>query len=82
MPFLKQLDQTQYSGRFPFVRAGQTLPDVMRISLVIKTIQPDYQILNSVQGGDSFSAKTLGKSRFHRQNDWSDRPVLTNEQRH
>ena len=26
---------------------------------------------NSVQGGDGCSAKTLGKSRFHCQNNWS-----------
>ena len=30
-----------------------------------------YQILNSMHEGDGFSAKTLGKSLFNLQNDWS-----------
>ena len=39
------------------------------------------QILNSIHEGDSFSANTLGKSRFHLLTDWSGRPVLTNGKR-
>ena len=64
---------------------------IMRISHLIKTIQPDPQILTSVHGGDSFSKtnnddnkKLLNKAYFilifHwlvRQ--WSSRPDLTSE---
>ena len=42
---------------------GQALPVVMRISLLIKTTQPD-QILKSMKEGDGFSSKTLGKTYF------------------
>ena len=49
---------------------GQALPVVMTISLLIKTIQPD-QILKSMNEGDGFLLKTLGKSLFHFQNDRS-----------
>ena len=49
---------------------GQNLPVVMRISLLIKTIQSD-QILKSMNEGDGFLPKTLGKSLFHFQNDRS-----------
>ena len=48
---------------------GQTIAVLIRISLVIKTIQPD-QILNSVREEGGFSANTLGKSRFHLLTDW------------
>ena len=43
---------------------GQTVPIVMEISVLIKTNQPDEinQIVNSMHGGDGFSAKTLGKA--------------------
>ena len=43
----------------------------MRISFLIKTTTQTSQILNSVQEGNGFSSKTLWKSRFHCQNDWS-----------
>ena len=58
-------------GAFHFPeQTGQTLPVVMRISILIKTIQPD-QILKSMNEGDGFSSKTLGKSLFHFQNERS-----------
>ena len=40
---------------------GQTIPVVIRISLLIKTIRPDQSSLNSMHEGDGFSAKTLWK---------------------
>ena len=42
----------------------QTIPVMMRISLLINTIQPDHSILKSVDEGDSVSTKTLGKKHF------------------
>ena len=44
---------------------GQTIPVVMRISLLIKTVQPISQILNRMHEGDSFfSKKRLEKADF------------------
>ena len=49
-------------GAFHFPeQTGQTLPVVMRISILIKTIQPD-QILKSMNEGDG--QKLLGKAYF------------------
>ena len=45
---------------------GQTIPVAMRISLLIKTVQPISQILNIMHEGDSFfQQKPFEKSRFH-----------------
>ena len=50
----------------------QTLPVVTRISLLIKTIQPDQSNPEwYARKRLFFSAKTLEKSRFHFQTDWS-----------
>ena len=43
---------------------GQTIQVIMRISLLIKSIQPDLSILKSMHEGDSVSTKTLGKKHF------------------
>ena len=43
---------------------GQTIQVIMRISLLIKSIQPDLSILKSIHEGDSVSTKTLGKKHF------------------
>ena len=44
---------------------GQTIPVVMRISLLIKTVQPISQILNIMHEGDSFFSKNpLEKADF------------------
>ena len=47
---------------------GQTIPVTTIISLLISQIS---QILNSMHERESLSAKTLGKSLFHFQTDWS-----------
>ena len=62
-----------YLGRFHFSELTcQTLAVLMRIWFLIKTIQPDQANPKySVREGDGFSAKTLGKSRFHCQTKWS-----------
>ena len=62
-----------YLGRFHFSELTcQTLAVLMRIWFWIKTIQPDQANPKySVREGDGFSAKTLGKSRFHCQNNLS-----------
>ena len=61
---------------------------IMRISHLIKTIQPHPQILTGVHEGDSFSKKKattkklLNKANFIFQwlvQQWSSWPVLTNE---
>ena len=54
-------------GGFSIVRTAptdQTIPVMMRISLLINTIQPDHSILKSIHEGDSVSTKTLGKKHF------------------
>ena len=43
---------------------GQTIPVIMRISLLIDTIRPDHSILKSMHEGDSVSTKTLRKKHF------------------
>ena len=44
---------------------GQTIPVAMRISLLIKTVQPISQILNIMHEGDSFFSKNpLKKADF------------------
>ena len=58
------LRRQEISGCFPLVRTGR--PDHS-----IKTLQYICQILNSMQEGGGFSAKALGKSPLHCQNDWS-----------
>ena len=52
---------------------GQTIPIAMIISLLIKTLWPDLSNheYSSMHERDGFSAKTLGKSLFHFQTDWS-----------
>ena len=50
---------------------GQTIPIVMGISLLIKTIQPDQSNPNCMLEGERFSGNFFGKSRFHLQNHWS-----------
>ena len=49
----------------------QAIPVVMRISLLIKAIQPDQSNPNSMHEWKRFSLRTLGKSLFHLQNDRS-----------
>ena len=43
---------------------GQTIPVIMRISLLIDTILPDHSILKSMHEGDSVSTKTRKKAFF------------------
>jgi len=50
---------------------GQTIPILMRISLLIKTISQISQMLNSMCEGDGFQQEPFGKSRFHLLTDWS-----------
>ena len=53
---------------------GQNIQVVLRLSLLIKTIQLDQsnRIINSMHEGDGFSAKKpFGKSRFYLLTDWS-----------
>ena len=61
--------------------AGQTIPVVMRISLLTKASSQISQVLNSMHRGDGFLANFLGKSRLHLLTDWSGQPVLTNWKR-
>ena len=47
---------------------GQAIPVVMKVSFLMKTIQPDQS--NPIE--DGFSKKPFGKSRFHLlTTDWS-----------
>ena len=43
---------------------GRTIQVIMRISLLINTIQLDHSIPKSMHEGDSVSTKTLGKKHF------------------
>ena len=46
-------------GCFPFVRTDRPdgIPDIMRISLGINTIQPDQSMIAGIREGDGFFAK-------------------------
>ena len=64
--FLPTLSSIEANGAFHFSElTGQTIPVLSKLSSQI------CQILDSMHEGDSVSAKTLGKSIFHSQNDWS-----------
>ena len=67
---LKHAGQFIGLGLLPLVRTDW--PDHscwMRISLLIKTIQPDWSNPQSMH--DGFSAKTLWRNLFHCQHNWS-----------
>ena len=59
---------------------GQSIPAIMEISLLIKTIQPDQTNPTEIvctKWMHGLSAKTLRKSQFHLLMDWSGQPILT-----
>ena len=59
--------RAEYGNKGAFLLSeltGQTIPVIMRISLLINTIQPAHSILKSMYEGDSVSTKTLGKKHF------------------
>ena len=65
-------------GRFRFVRTDRPDQSRRNENFTFHQNYPARSVPNSVYEGDGFSAKTLGKSRFHLLTDWSGRPVLKN----